>query len=195
MTHAGTGKKNAALFLNNRVDYRNESTVIEKLFRQYGHIVIASPRYHPELAGQGIEYCWGKAKYCFRNHANDLNSKHLLRNVLVSLGNKPFKKRGTDEIIGAPLPVDRVRRFARRARTYRTLFELYPTPEAASAAVKAWKSGKHCLTLTNAMGEVFQLGKSSKPDTNFYDMIEKMYKFVKTHCNIIDVDFAVCTRG
>ena len=26
-----------------------------------------TPKQHPEIAGCGIEYCWGKAKYEFRN--------------------------------------------------------------------------------------------------------------------------------
>ena len=29
-----------------------------------------TPKGHPEIAGCGIEYCWGKAKYEFRNHYN-----------------------------------------------------------------------------------------------------------------------------
>lgn len=34
------------------------------------HIIIMSPKYHPELAGVGIGYGWGKAKLEFRRRIN-----------------------------------------------------------------------------------------------------------------------------
>ncbi len=34
-----------------------------------------TPRCHPELAGRGIEYCWGKAKLEFRRN-NDFNPQN-----------------------------------------------------------------------------------------------------------------------
>jgi len=33
-----------------------------------GHFRLLSPKGHPELAGQGVEYCWGKAKQHHRRH-------------------------------------------------------------------------------------------------------------------------------
>ena len=118
------------------MDFQQEKTVLEKLFIRYGHFVLASPRYHPELAGLGIEFCWGKGKWCFRRQVNDLVSKHLETNVLVSLGSQSFKMYGSGEMCDAPLPVERVRKFAHRARVYRKLFDLYPTSETAAAAPK-----------------------------------------------------------
>ena len=38
-----------------------------------------------------------------------------------------------------------------------------------------------------------QLGKAKK-HANFYSMIEKMYTAAKTHRNIIDIEFAVCSK-
>ena len=29
--------------------------------------IIVTPKYHPEIAGEGIEYCWGMAKKWYRN--------------------------------------------------------------------------------------------------------------------------------
>ncbi len=54
-------KKVAELWLAARHDFVNQPTVLERMFREKGHIVVASPRYHPQLAGLGIEYCWGEA--------------------------------------------------------------------------------------------------------------------------------------
>ena len=47
--------------------------------------------------------------------------------------------------------------------------------------------------LTNSLGESVQLGKAKK-HANFYSMIEKMYTAAKTHRNIIDIEFAVCSK-
>ena len=93
----------------------------------------------------------------------------------------------------APLPVERVRKFARRARTYRMMFAAFPTPESAEKVLTAWKSKTQCVTLKDAHGTAVDLG-DAKSQANYYDMINKMYKTVKTHCNMIDVDFAVCSK-
>ena len=62
-----------------------------------------SPKCHPELAGHGIEYCWGAAKMYYRRH-NDLNAKTFDRRVQESL--KAVNRR-------------HVHMFERRARAYR----------------------------------------------------------------------------
>ena len=101
-TRTSDGKKNATLFLDQRKDFAGEQTVVEKLFCRYGHLVIASPRYHPELAGLGIEYCWGKAKWCFRRYVNDLVSTNLEKNVLIALGSCAYPTFGTGAECPAP---------------------------------------------------------------------------------------------
>ena len=80
---------------------------MEKLsFRD--HILLMSPKCHPELAGVGIENSWGKSALHFRQH-NDCQAKHLMRNVLDSLSR-------------SNLPRARVRKFARRTREYNDLY-------------------------------------------------------------------------
>jgi hypothetical protein len=69
-----------------------------------GHILTMSPKCHPELAGHGIEYCWGASKLYFRRH-NDLVPKNFFKNVLKSI----------DVITRS-----QVHMFERRARAYRT---------------------------------------------------------------------------
>ena len=193
MKRASDGKKNAELHLARRRDFREEQTVIEKLAAQHGHLVLASPRYHPELAGLGIEYCWGKGKWTFRREVNDLQSKHLRRNVLISLGDQQFKFKGKGKLMAPPLPVSRVRKFARRARTFRRLFEQFPNREAAKDALEAWKEGKG-VEITDKQGKKIKI-EAAKSNASFPDMLNKMYKTVKTHANIIDVDFKVCVDG
>ena len=72
-----------------------------------GHIPEMSPKCHPELAGVGIEYSWGKSKWWFRRKS-DHTAKHLRANIRES-----FRKN---------LGLARVRRFARKARGYRRAY-------------------------------------------------------------------------
>jgi hypothetical protein len=87
-----------------------ETSAIEDLLNSCGHFGLLSrkgpDRDTPEMAGQGVEYGWGKAKQYFRRHN--------------TMDNTTFKKRvvecmETSEV----LTIERVRRLARRARAYR----------------------------------------------------------------------------
>jgi hypothetical protein len=191
-TQKGTDKKPAKkvaeLWLAARHDFVNQPTVLERLFREKGHIVVASPRYHPELAGLGIEYCWGKGKWCFRRQINDMNSTNLEKNVMIALGDQEFKMHGSGDVCAAPLPVARVRKFARRARTFRRLFNRFPSHDEAKGALDKWKKGQKVEIEGVAIG-------AAGEDDSFPDMINKMYTTVKTHRNIIDLDWRFCVDG
>ena len=63
-----------------------------------------SPKCHPELAGHGIEYCWGGAKMYFRRN-NDIFPRNFDKNVRAALAHVTRRK---------------VHLFERRARAYRT---------------------------------------------------------------------------
>ena len=41
-------------------DFRREVTALEELVLQRGNILVMSPKGHCELAGEGIEYDWGR---------------------------------------------------------------------------------------------------------------------------------------
>ena len=66
---------------------------------------------HPELAGVGIEYSWGKAKQKFRRDVNDRVAAHLHANIV-----KCFSR------VDKFLPLARVRKFARKTRAYRRAY-------------------------------------------------------------------------
>ena len=63
-------------------------------------------RRDPEMAGKGIEYCWGKSKQKFRRDVNDRVQAHLHANIV-----KSFSR--SDKF----LPLSRIRKYlpARRA--------------------------------------------------------------------------------
>jgi len=91
-------------------DYFNETTIIEELFVSRGHILIMSPKGHPELAGVGVEYSWGKSKLEFRRSNEARNKENLEKLVLASLSLDV-------------LPLARIRKFARKARSMRELYK------------------------------------------------------------------------
>jgi hypothetical protein len=76
----------------------------KQLVHNRGHILVMSPKCHPELAGLGIEYCWGASKMAYRRD-NDLNPKTFDARVDASL---------------AKVTRRHVHLFERRARAYRT---------------------------------------------------------------------------
>ena len=96
-------------------DYANEVSLLEQLFLDRGHILIKSVKCHPEMAGCGIEYSWGKLKMDFRR-ANRRNGKEK--------GNQASLTRGKIErlLYGGTLCIERVWKFERKARTYRRMY-------------------------------------------------------------------------
>ena len=91
------------LLIDGCPDLKNERSELQNLVEKRGQILLMSPKYHPEVAGKGVEYSWGKAKFHFRNHANDCVAANLRANVKVCFSE-------------AVLSMERVRKFARRSR-------------------------------------------------------------------------------
>ena len=120
-------------------DFKLETSELCNLWRGRGHGFELGVKCHPEMAGCGIEYCWGKVrlpllacllvvstcmfivcacvctqgKYEFRNFVNTKTTKRERHtaNVLTSLGDQPYEARYTKRERPAPLPLFRVRRY------------------------------------------------------------------------------------
>jgi len=88
--------------LANLEDFKSEKSALEELVHSRGHILLMSPKGHPELAGKGVEYAWGAAKLLFRK-INDCKVKNMHINILRVMD--------TDY-----LTFERCRKFARKAR-------------------------------------------------------------------------------
>jgi len=58
-----------------------EKTAFHYMMLERGHIPEMSPQCHPELAGVGIEYSWGKSKQHFRRHTDHVG-KNLHTNTI-----------------------------------------------------------------------------------------------------------------
>ncbi|CAN0430198.1 unnamed protein product, partial [Pylaiella littoralis] len=87
-------------------DFETERTALQEVVESRGHVLLLSPKCHPEVAGVGIEYSWGFSKKNFRRKFNDEVPKNLHGNVEKSLCSN------------TELTIGRVRRFARRTRDY-----------------------------------------------------------------------------
>lgn len=102
-------------------DFLEEETQMEFIMKKLHVTVEMSPKCHPELAGQGIEYCWGKSKKYFRAQrsaiAGSINEAAFSDLVAKSLRGGP-----TDSSSDAPLQMEAVLRFSRRAHYYRMAY-------------------------------------------------------------------------
>ena len=86
-----------------------EKGALQEIVESRGHILILSPKCHPELAGCGIEYSWGKSKQYFRRTANDMIASNLHSNIVKSMQLNV-------------LPIERIWKFERRSRDYRRMY-------------------------------------------------------------------------
>jgi hypothetical protein len=88
------------------------------LIESRGDICISSPKCHPELAGNGVEYGWGIWKKRFRQ-INDQQFKNLIPNIKTAL-----------EVV----TIDVSWRFQRKARTYRRVYAKTLEPRCSDSS-------------------------------------------------------------
>ena len=85
---------------------------LERIVIERGHLLVMSPKGHPELAGVVIEYGWGHAKYLFRKN---------------NPGTSGGKKANVDlhehilDALGA-VTLESTQKFARRTRSHRRAY-------------------------------------------------------------------------
>ena len=103
-------------------DFQNEPTAMQELTEDLGHVQEKTPKKHPEIAGRGVEYCWGKSKVHFRHNNNySSNAANLEERVKESMN--------TADV----LTLGRVRKFQRKANDYkRAYLALSNSPEDAT---------------------------------------------------------------
>ena len=105
--HERTEEWSQLHIIANLHDFENEQSALEKKYIDRGEIPFFCAKGHPELAGKGVEFCWGVSKRNFRK-INDCVGKNLHRNILKSF-----------EV----LDIETVRRCSRRTRRYRAAYE------------------------------------------------------------------------
>ena len=104
-------------------DFIEEKCAIQHIIEDRGHIFVKSPVCHCELAGYGIEYCWGYGATIFRK-INDCTAKKLETNVRTSLSSEH-------------LTMERVWKFSRRTRDYMRMYDQLAQDIAANPQLKS----------------------------------------------------------
>jgi hypothetical protein len=99
-------------------DFKNEKSAMEKLLedlsfgQEFTVSLMATPKYHCELAGEGIEYSWGLSKKKYRRQPYaDKKGKSAFKELLV----KCLKL----------VNVGHQRKFSAKARRYMLTYQLY----------------------------------------------------------------------
>jgi len=116
-SHTNDGRKDAngtllhatslRWLLGSCTDFITEETALQYLGRRLGLRILHTPKFHAEMAGEGIEYSWACAKGDYRRQP--LHLKKGLRNF------KSLVRGCTNQDVLTP---QRVCKFSRRARAY-----------------------------------------------------------------------------
>lgn len=141
-------------------DFVNERTHLQVMADAMGVMVDFTPKFHPELAGEGIEYSWG--------HAKNLYTK------------KPFTSKKTKdgfvrlvheclETTGEGFTMKRIRRMSSRARAYICTY-------------------RHIELEQNEKEKQQQGDKKQQSPVLLLDEINKLMKKYKTHRCAFDFD-------
>ena len=88
-------------------DFYEEETLLVHYGRELGVMVLRTPKCHCELAGEGIEYCWGLAKLIYRKMP-----------ISKKKGKDSFLKSVREALSTDILTKERTIKFSKRARQY-----------------------------------------------------------------------------
>jgi hypothetical protein len=93
--------------LGSCVDFDEEETMLQSMGRKMGALIDRTPKCHPELAGEGIEYSWGCAKNYYQRLPLEENRKKekFLGSVRKSMSKEVLSQ-------------ERRVKFSKRAREY-----------------------------------------------------------------------------
>jgi len=154
---AGSSLQN---LLANCVDFANEESALQHLGRHLGLQVVHTPKFHAELAGEGIEHSWACAKGDYRRRP--LSDKRGLNN---------FKNLVQTSCGPDVLTKERACKFSRRARAYMCTCCLL---DQQNEGVVAADGGNN-------------VGDATKQQTLFQE-IERLQKRFKSHRCALDFD-------
>jgi hypothetical protein len=151
-------------------DFKHEETALQYLGSQLGVMVLLTPKFHAELAGEGVEYSWAHAKAFYRRMP--LSRKR---------GREKFKQLVKDCVCPVTvLTKERIEKFASRARayicTYHHLEQQQQHEAAAAAATAAGVAPPATLAVPKPKEELL------------YSEIERLMKAFKGHRCALDFD-------
>ena len=150
--------------VSNLPDFKNEFTLLQYRAAQLGVTINCSPKFHPEIAGEGVEYCWGLGKNTYRRY---------------SVADKRTKSKYIDLVKKCTCPntvltKQQVRTFGKRTRRY-------------MLAYHALEKAKEDQTNVQTSAENTNLIHLPEMSSALVEKIIKVYKKPhKNHRNIAD---------
>ena len=103
--------------------FHETKSMLEAIVENSDHKLLLSSKYHAEVAGQGIEYCFGRTKWWYKKY-NVAGSAASLRD----LSRKAFES--------SVVTKDHARKFARKARDYQRIYRAGVKGLAAESTIK-----------------------------------------------------------
>jgi rubredoxin len=150
-------------------DFKQEETALQFLASQLGVTVRLTPKFHAELAGEGVEYSWAHAKAYYRRMP--LSRKR---------GRENFKQLVRD--CTCPVNVltkERIEKFASRARAYICTYHHLQQEHEKQQATAAANGDPNSPFVPRAYPKQEQL---------LYTEIERLMKEFKCHRCALDFD-------
>ena len=165
--------------------YENEKSILEAIAERRGVIIKPTPKYHCELAGEGIEYSWGFAKLRYRR-------------VPLEGKNSATKFRACVAESLDAISKERMRRFSRRARRYVCAYYvmhhgLAKTEDKGINAEEVPEVDANIRRNGDAVDDGSLHNKSVKIKIELKD-IERMIKSFRSHRCALDFDGAFIER-
>ena len=149
-------------------DFTDEITLLQYHAQQLGVRVDRTPKCHPEVAGEGIEYAWGIAKLFYRR--SDIREKRN-KNSFMTLVRKATDSTGE-------LDINRIRSCSRKARSYMKLYTIIQ-----SLKYEELSSDKHAI-LEEAIKKYRQLKKRGKGHRSVLDRNRDDITQITSECPI-----------
>lgn len=140
------------------LDFAGELTALQHVGQVLGVSVLITPKFHAEMAGEGIEYSWGLSKSVYRKMPLDSKKGKTSFTALV--------KQCTSRDV---LTTESVRKLSRRARAYISAYHI----------LHQWKLKNNCIDTPTT---------SSSSLTLTLTLIERIMKVYKSHRAAVDFD-------
>jgi hypothetical protein len=157
------------VLMQRQPDFLSELTLLQYHGKKLGVTIDRTPKCHPEMAGEGIEYAWALAKLFYRGQSiSEKRTKDKFRN-LVRLSTSRVDV----------LNLDRIRNCSKRAREYMFAYKAIQEIREECSEPPLGSSSTSSLTSSAFNEELIHMS---------YEIIEKSIKVYKTHRSCLDTD-------
>ena len=156
------------LLVQRQPDFLSELTLLQYHGKKLGVTIDRTPKCHPEMAGEGIEYAWALAKLFYRAQSiREKRTKDKFRNLVRS---------STSRV--DVLNLNRIRKCSKRAREYMFAYKaIQEIREECSQPIGSSSTSSVTSSMVNE--ELMHMS---------YEIIEKSIKVYKTHRSCLDTD-------